>query len=216
MGSSPHARGKLVWVCCRSFRVRLIPACAGKTAMSLSRLLRARAHPRMRGENKLEASVPFQLWGSSPHARGKRCGISTGFLPAGLIPACAGKTAMRRDSPQRRWAHPRMRGENTLTEASTTAGLGSSPHARGKRQRPRLRGRRHRLIPACAGKTALAQFFAIRPRGSSPHARGKLSKARGTTSITRLIPACAGKTPAQANSILWSAAHPRMRGENSR
>ena len=70
-GSSPHARGKLCSLPVLSGLLGLIPACAGKTVESELKVAEARAHPRMRGENTLEASVPFQLWGSSPHARGK-------------------------------------------------------------------------------------------------------------------------------------------------
>ena len=91
-GSSPRVRGKPL----RQARIqpdgRLIPACAGKTPSPPSSRTRARAHPRVCGENRgFVLSVGF--WnGSSPRVRGKRyCGVD-GRPGRGLIPACAGKT----------------------------------------------------------------------------------------------------------------------------
>ena len=71
----------------------------------------------------------------------------------GLIPAWAGKTPVRYRRPDRRRAHPRVGGENTVALKAMYAGDGSSPRGRGKpliERRPRLA---FGLIPAWAGKT---------------------------------------------------------------
>ena len=71
-GSSPHARGKRRVSAAQSFRMRLIPACAGKTGGSCDQWRRRGAHPRMRGENSATSASRSGFGGSSPHARGKR------------------------------------------------------------------------------------------------------------------------------------------------
>ncbi|ERS40009.1 hypothetical protein HMPREF1292_00493 [Corynebacterium sp. KPL1995] len=48
----------------------------------------------MRGENLIHAEVRRNAYGSSPHARGKRCTVGLARPGGGLIPACAGKTQM--------------------------------------------------------------------------------------------------------------------------
>ena len=50
-GSSPRVRGKLLNALWEVERLRLIPACAGKTFVTGSRTCQAGAHPRVCGEN---------------------------------------------------------------------------------------------------------------------------------------------------------------------
>ena len=193
-GSSPHARGKPFSSQSCDLRIRLIPACAGKTCSMGRWVVGSRAHPRMRGENKKSQHFNPFCPGSSPHARGKRAGSMIGRLICRLIPACAGKTSssFSRTPPEK--AHPRMRGENQKFQSDNDAELGSSPHARGK-------------LPLIS-----TICCAI---GSSPHARGKRGKHRFSRAGKGLIPACAGKTHllTPVTRLYW--AHPRMRGENS-
>ena len=132
-GSSPHARGKLVWPCWKNGAARLIPACAGKTPHLLPCSQRSRAHPRMRGENEHIFYRYGPCAGSSPHARGKRLTRPTIVIDVGLIPACAGKT--------------------TTPPGLICKGGGSSPHARGKQSDVVDFTHAVGLIPACAGKT---------------------------------------------------------------
>ena len=72
VGSSPRVRGKL-----RSFRFcdlghGLIPACAGKTMHGFVSVVKARAHPRVCGENVVALCGIHARAGSSPRVRGKR------------------------------------------------------------------------------------------------------------------------------------------------
>ena len=71
--------------------------------------------------------------GSSPRVRGKLAGSVVPIQDTGLIPACAGKTCVRRlviGGPE---AHPRVCGENLKAKVHDLAA--------------------EWLIPACAGKT---------------------------------------------------------------
>ena len=91
-GSSPRVRGKPFKFSGRRSRVRLIPACAGKTKPQKTLNKRKPAHPRVCGENMISCVLWLVAPGSSPRVRGK-LGLTTGSVKSyGLIPACAGKT----------------------------------------------------------------------------------------------------------------------------
>ena len=129
-----------------------------------------------------------------------------------------------------------MRGENTGRATPPPAGMGSPPHARGKRRRVHGGRRRNGITPACAGKTTETRTSAApkkdHPRmrgengdemsytigslGSPPHARGKPGFEIRDTIAWRITPACAGKTPCRQRLTGRSRDHPRMRGENRR
>ena len=152
----------------------------------------------------------------------------------GLIPAHAGKTALKGERDPIERAHPRSRGENTPIAVKVRVPSGSSPLTRGKLTVPRGKQSEIRLIPAHAGKTLLFPFgFRREPahprsrgenirggislslrRGSSPLTRGKLSPASRVRCQARLIPAHAGKTTRRAPPDSRREAHPRSRGEN--
>ena len=152
-GSSPRVRGKLALCWDKGRRLRLIPACAGKTTSLEFTRLRAWAHPRVCGENESTAS-PQRLWaGSSPRVRGKPVTDSISPRRRGLIPACAGKTSRSRRLHQTLRAHPRVCGENFWTDLASDGSHGSSPRVRGKLAKPWDLTDRDGLIPACAGKT---------------------------------------------------------------
>ena len=92
-GSSPRVRGKLSDVPGLHGREGLIPACAGKTWSPRARSASTTAHPRVCGENDETESMRSENKGSSPRVRGKRFTSRAVIAGAGLIPACAGKTA---------------------------------------------------------------------------------------------------------------------------
>ena len=98
-GSSPLTRGKLHVHCCVLTSCGLIPAHAGKTSWRRSRIARASAHPRSRGENRSFAIRSAPRPGSSPLTRGKRARRASPSRLGRLIPAHAGKT---RSTPGRR------------------------------------------------------------------------------------------------------------------
>ena len=127
-----------------------------------------------------------------------------------------------------------MRGEHATLWQVAPIGSGSSPHARGARQRALRQRGRAGIIPACAGSTytcrhrrarkwdhprmrgehILALLVMHKIRGSSPHARGALLPQAIMCSLSGIIPACAGSTAGVSTSASKSRDHPRMRGEH--
>ena len=172
--------------------------------------------------------------GSSPLTRGKHVRLSPLADDQRLIPAHAGKTAIRAETVDGIRAHPRSRGENASASLWMYGGAGSSPLTRGKLDRSGAHLGSHRLIPAHAGKTQALNCPHLvnraHPRsrgensvalkdgdtldGSSPLTRGKLEAREIQRGLERLIPAHAGKTPTDATTDLATGAHPRSRGEN--
>ena len=71
LGSSPHARGKVVDDYDFLVALRIIPACAGKSIILYLHKNIAWDHPRMRGEKTNREQKHNCYQGSSPHARGK-------------------------------------------------------------------------------------------------------------------------------------------------
>ena len=152
-GSSPRVRGKRNTIRELHATPGLIPACAGKTAKTAARLSKLRAHPRVCGENLLDADRKIREEGSSPRVRGKLVGVEYAVNRNRLIPACAGKTSSYERATARSGAHPRVCGENRSVIVVGCRVDGSSPRVRGKLGASSTRASCCRLIPACAGKT---------------------------------------------------------------
>ena len=131
-GSSPRVRGKHYRDCGLTARVRLIPACAGKTGYGGLTDLDEGAHPRVCGENEAGDEKGSTFDGSSPRVRGKRMGTNSRPGSRRLIPACAGKTLNCLVSATTATAHPRVCGENMRNRGSGHYRAGSSPRVRGK------------------------------------------------------------------------------------
>ena len=172
--------------------------------------------------------------GSSPLTRGKRSGLLFGPFLDRLIPAHAGKTVPVGVCHLYAGAHPRSRGENSVSLSIAYMSGGSSPLTRGKRDGVHCLSPSEGLIPAHAGKTyqilASIRINGAHPRsrgenkaldtdahptqGSSPLTRGKLLSHKRKSDKVRLIPAHAGKTPRRRRRRWCPTAHPRSRGEN--
>ena len=174
VGSSPLTRGKLGKGAPRDPISGLIPAHAGKTLGILDESRAGRAHPRSRGENQILRDGDRLRCGSSPLTRGKPSMTWGGDTASGLIPAHAGKTGWTTPSPWPSAAHPRSRGENSLSPATVSTSAGSSPLTRGK---PMFAGWAHDgdgLIPAHAGKTGFRRSCR-RTTWAHPRSRGENS-----------------------------------------
>ena len=115
VGSSPLTRGKRATVYRRVAGPRLIPAHAGKTKRRSAPRSSPWAHPRSRGENAKSALGNLGNTGSSPLTRGKRGNGCDHEEDRRLIPAHAGKTTGRMCRSTCSTAHPRSRGENSVT-----------------------------------------------------------------------------------------------------
>ena len=132
--------------------------------------------------------------------------------------------------------HPRERGEHRWRGRSCLRPPGSSPRARGTRDRGRPRSRWRRFIPASAGNTGGTGgghgVTPVHPRergehspktphcgvffGSSPRARGTLLLAHPRGRYLRFIPASAGNTRPGLPKVVLAPVHPRERGEHIR
>ena len=173
--------------------------------------------------------------GSSPRGRGKRAVAQEPPGGSRLIPAWAGKTRRASTRPYAPAAHPRVGGENFVTECLDRPTGGSSPRGRGKQITPVARNFTIGLIPAWAGKTHTSnrrsRTSRAHPRvggenptpkgrtmahtGSSPRGRGKPSAPRRPHARGGLIPAWAGKTRRHDCFHRGVGAHPRVGGENA-
>ena len=173
-GSSPPARGTLGVDDLLLDGGGLIPACAGNTHRLDVARRRRWAHPRLRGEHKLGAEAGALATGSSPPARGTLFLLGFGRPGLGLIPACAGNTAMEPEASRGWWAHPRLRGEHRHVVLRYPEPAGSSPPARGTLIYPCPRHDPCGLIPACAGNTKAVSRRA-RPATAHPRLRGEHS-----------------------------------------
>ena len=90
-GSPPRMRGKGYDVVSRLCRVRITPACAGKSTKSRNAIRSRWDHPRMCGEKNIWVADVTTSIGSPPHVRGKGVLPPMLWLWPGITPACAGK-----------------------------------------------------------------------------------------------------------------------------
>ena len=214
LGSSPLTRGKRNPGVAGGPRDRLIPAHAGKTASGAATRRHGWAHPHSRGENHSFREGNTRTQGSSPLTRGKLGPVLQEGLLERLIPAHAGKTGPTCLESWLPKAHPRSRGENSISRRSRARMRGSSPLTRGKHVQFCASIVSLRLIPAHAGKTCQSRLRRVGSTahpcsrgenacgeavtavsvGSSPLTRGKRLVVDKATFKARLIPAHARKT----------------------
>ena len=112
-GSPPRVRGK---PSCKAFsveRIRITPACAGKTRSCPAAPTRSRDHPRVCGENVYRREMVCLRQGSPPRVRGKLDEVAGDGGERRITPACAGKTHPRGVCAAAEKDHPRVCGENT-------------------------------------------------------------------------------------------------------
>ena len=146
----------------------------------------------MCGEHLDAGSEQKPCPGSSPHVRGALLRLLIAATIGGIIPACAGSTALLTVDSSTSGDHPRMCGEHSLSKSIVMLKEGSSPHVRGALPACPPRSSLSGIIPACAGSTVTNSCGAVRtwdhPRmcgehslstrtsrigaGSSPHVRG--------------------------------------------
>ena len=155
-GSPPRVRGK---VACKLFtlpRLRITPACAGKSMPVAPAYSAGGDHPRVCGE-KVDCAVrAVSKAGSPPRVRGKDT-LRTLLRPAtGITPACAGKSGTQQCRRRGTRDHPRVCGEKWLPWGSDRPNSGSPPRVRGKVYDFFINLYIYRITPACAGKRFLS------------------------------------------------------------
>ena len=192
-GSSPLARGTCDGEAQVRGSTRLIPARAGNIDWFFTLTLTQAAHPRSRGEHRLQRARGKVGCGSSPLARGTSGVDYRRRERRRLIPARAGNIERGVTDDEMRMAHPRSRGEHSATTAPLSPHAGSSPLARGTWFSMRSVLCSVRLIPARAGNIAYKReqrsAAAAHPRSRGEHrtfreqrltAAGSSPLARGT------------------------------------
>ena len=110
-------------------------------------------HPRSRGEHSSPPRAAALAFGSSPLARGTRAALSDPANQLRFIPARAGNTSAAGLARAPETVHPRSRGEHGTWFPATRRSSGSSPLARGTRNRVAVLAGHRRFIPARAGNT---------------------------------------------------------------
>ena len=214
-GSSPLARGLHMRLEKGTVADRIIPARAGFTWRRGPHWKRAQDHPRSRGVYPDVDVLEETQKGSSPLARGLHPRARRDRSRIRIIPARAGFTVLSTGQVTIDSDHPRSRGVYPSLLSQYCFALGSSPLARGLRNRTMFIEYEQRIIPARAGFTSCgATAWAARsdhPRsrgvyawtacgagrggGSSPLARGLLQLDADRAPPQRIIPARAGFTP---------------------
>ena len=191
-GSSPRVRGTQQARRDGRRDRGIIPACAGNTSSSGSQASGTRDHPRVCGEHDARVLATDRIAGSSPRVRGTQAIMRLLGFGRGIIPACAGNTALCRSQRAARRDHPRVCGEHLLIIFGSLEFTGSSPRVRGTRLELARVFRQRGIIPACAGNTSSA---CRRPRGTWDH------------------PRMCGEHCAWLVSVnAWSGSSPRVRG----
>ena len=231
-GSSPLARGLLLWQALVIGAPRIIPARAGFTFLVCLVVFGCADHPRSRGVYSIFRAVVPGDGGSSPLARGLRSRGCPAASPGRIIPARAGFTTRLRRACSPGPDHPRSRGVYAGAGQCVLTQTGSSPLARGLPLGDTALRRRERIIPARAGFTFQSSahsrsigdhprsrgvYVALHPEfvfreGSSPLARGLHIHWGGVDNDGGIIPARAGFTAAPTGSSRSRRDHPRSRG----
>ena len=153
-GSSPRGRGTVFVANASRAEFRFIPAWAGNRIQCTAQIPCLTVHPRVGGE---QAQYPCHLdapCGSSPRGRGTGLQSWNRKTRCRFIPAWAGNREIRSNLIGAKAVHPRVGGEQSITEGYTKASNGSSPRGRGTVLHiGKLRGG-GRFIPAWAGNSS--------------------------------------------------------------
>ena len=153
LGSPPRMRGKGLVGFELDIRIRITPACAGKSLSPAPEKALPGDHPRMCGEKFNCNPGSPQHWGSPPHMRGKAKIFRRWSAEMGITPAYAGKSAriLKRRTEKR--DHPRVCGEKAVCSAVARQRLGSPPRMRGKAYKHFSSSNTTGITPAYAGKS---------------------------------------------------------------
>ena len=131
-GSPPRVREKLITHLLNAVRLRITPACAGKTLPWSASGLLPGDHPRVCGKNFIVCCFSKSALGSPPRVREKLKQLLQKRLLIRITPACAGKTVRRQCLTHKLQDHPRVCGKNFFYNRWLWFLLGSPPRVREK------------------------------------------------------------------------------------
>ena len=113
-------------------KLRITPACAGKSAFVLPSIVFRRDHPRVCGEKNTIMAMHREKIGSPPRVRGKAAAVIVGTSSTRITPACAGKSSLNIAFSTLIKDHPRVCGEKKKASCENIKAKGSPPRVRGK------------------------------------------------------------------------------------
>ena len=158
-GSPPHTRERLLRCVCVLCSIRITPAYAGKTLVSVCFQLLPRDHPRIRGKDFHTVLITDLIPGSPPHTRERHGRPYDNTDAIGITPAYAGKTLLRIFEVLLLWDHPRIRGKDARVTSYSESCTGSPPHTRERHINTVHSLFLLRITPAYAGKTESPTLF---------------------------------------------------------
>ena len=211
-GSSPLARGLRRHRRHAKGRQGIIPARAGFTRRTVTRVTHTWDHPRSRGV--YTATLDDLTWtpGSSPLARGLRSPLLPVIGGPGIIPARAGFTSRTTPASTPSSDHPRSRGVYRNRAWTSSRRSGSSPLARGLPSPGPLPEGRSMDHPRSRGVYNWDPAPVVCENGSSPLARGLHDLKAEEPIWAGIIPARAGFTHDPRHHHCYDSDHPRSRG----
>ncbi len=171
-------------------------------------------HPRERGEHLETLAMLAAYCGSSPRARGTRCGRCGRRGCRRFIPASAGNTrAVKRAVGSGGGSSPRARGTRRIRELAHVA-LRFIPASAGNTNGKQASENKKAVHPRERGEHLIILGVGVLPYGSSPRARGTPKAFDASSFVPRFIPASAGNTSPTSDLQVGKAVHPRERGEH--
>ena len=145
--------------------------------------------------------------------RGKETSTIGIRLPAGITPACAGKSASHGFFVLLRWDHPHVCGEKCGYRLPFRSIVESPPRMRGKGVGAARIGCGVGITTACTGKRCGCSRR-LPERRDHPRACGeKRVVAGGHVEVYRITPAYAGKSSRAKMELSRNQDHPRVCGE---
>ena len=232
----PLTRGRLGIEPARLKAVRNTPAYAGKTGPQTPSLPQRQKHPRLRGEDAINAASkdwtmetppltrgrPFREavdngdWETPPLTRGRLFRGELHRAGNGNTPAYAGKTYALSRLNLGGEKHPRLRGEDPKRPSLTATKVETPPLTRGRQRARALASRADRNTPAYAGKTYRDDQGACRIE-KHPRLRGE-DRGRGdrTGGTGETPPLTRGRPEPPNGPSERPQKHPRLRGEDRR
>ncbi len=191
-------------------------------------------HPHVRGEDTRTIPASLLARETPPRAWGRPLQHPNPGASPRNTPTCVGKTEIEPDINHCNEKHPHVRGEDLVTQTSSTATLETPPRAWGRPKADSRPAFRCGNTPTCVGKTQVrAKDFMLQQkhphvRGEDlrlltpqvhhketpPRAWGRLNVDTGTASVSRNTPTCVGKTKRRRCAATWGWKHPHVRGED--
>ena len=172
VGSSPRVRGEVPGRDAVDGGDGIIPAGAGRRALTKRVNPNAWDHPRGCGEKYSNPYTRQPMAGSSPRVRGEELLGEACTHLLGIIPAGAGRSNINCFAFDAFWDHPRGCGEKGSRRRPEWPAWGSSPRVRGEGRERRGPRPCKGIIPAGAGRSREAGSPG-RPGGDHPRGCGE-------------------------------------------